>query len=205
VLNSLGELTECLTLFPQGRRGARPRHALKTYPKARLIVSRYVSTFLLVALAFVSSAWAQTVPPNIVVILADDLGYGDVGFNGCPDIPTPNIDSIAASGALCTNGYATHPYCSPSRAAIMTGRYQHRFGYDACGPVLGSTNPRLGLPMTELTLPQLLKPAGYVCGAIGKWHLGYVPELYPTRRGFDEFFGFLDAGSHYYNARVATP
>ena len=66
----------------------------------------------------------------------------------------------------------------------------------------GSTNPRLGLPMTETILPQLLKPAGYVCGAIGKWHLGFVPELYPTRRGFDEFFGFLGAGSDYYHAEV---
>ncbi len=83
----------------------------------------------------------------------------------------------------------------------MTGRYPERFGYDS-GPSLGSTNPRLGLPMTELTMPQLLKPAGYVCGAIGKWHLGYAPDLYPTERGFDEFFGFLDADSTYYNAPV---
>src|SRR5437870_5736735 len=165
------------------------------------MMRRYLSTLLLVAFAFVSSALAQTVPPNIVVILADDLGYGDVGFNGCPDIPTPNIDSVAANGALCTNGYATHMFCSPSRAAIMTGRYQHRFGYE-WGPSAGSSNPNQGLPMTELTLPQLLKPAGYVCGAIGKWHLGLVPELYPTRRGFDEFFGFLDASSSYYDAPV---
>ena len=156
--------------------------------------------WLLIFCVFATSALAQTTPPNIVVILADDLGYGDVGFNGCPDIPTPNIDSVAANGALCTNGYVTHPYCSPSRAAIITGRYQHRFGYDTSGPSAGSSNPRQGLPMTELTLPQLLKPAGYVCGAIGKWHLGYVPELYPTRRGFDEFFGFLDASFHYYDA-----
>ena len=145
--------------------------------------------------------WPKPRAPNIVVILADDLGYGDVGFNGCLDIPTPNIDSIAANGVLCTNGYVTEPYCSPSRAALLTGRYQQRYGQDA-GPSPGSTNPRLGLPMTETILPQLLKPAGYVCGAIGKWHLGYVPELYPTRRGFDEFFGFLDAGSHYYHAEV---
>src|SRR6266436_1393398 len=82
---------------------------------------RYLPTLLLVAFAFVSSALAQTAPPNIVVILADDLGYGDVGFNGCLDIPTPNIDSVAANGALCTNGYATHPYCSPSPAALNSG------------------------------------------------------------------------------------
>jgi arylsulfatase A-like enzyme len=135
------------------------------------------------------------------VILADDLGYGDVGFNGCLDIPTPNLDSIAANGVLCTNGYVTEVYCSPSRAALLTGRYQQRYGYDYPPPV-ASANPRLGLPLTETILPQLLKPAGYVCGAIGKWHLGYVPEMYPTRRGFDEFFGFLDAGSPYYHAEV---
>jgi arylsulfatase A-like enzyme len=158
----------------------------------------------LIVCALVSSAraHADAQHPNIIVILADDLGYGSVGFNGCPDIPTPNIDSVAANGALCTNGYSTHCYCSPSRAAIITGRYQHRFGYDTSAPSLGSSNPRQGLPATELTLPQLLKPAGYVCGAIGKWHLGYVPELYPTRRGFDEFFGFLAANSHYYNAKL---
>jgi arylsulfatase A-like enzyme len=138
------------------------------------------------------TAWAQTAPANIVVILADDLGYGDVGFNGCADIPTPNIDSVAANGALCTNGYSTHCYCSPSRAAIITGRYQHRFGYDTDGPSIGSSNPRQGLPATELTLPQLLKPAGYVCGAIGKWHLGYVPD-FANQAGFDEFLRFLDA------------
>jgi len=158
-------------------------------------------TFLLFAFASFCSALAQTSPPNIVVILADDLGYGDVGFNGCLDIPTPNIDSIAANGVLCTNGYVTEPFCSPSRAALLTGRYQQRYGQDE-GPTPGSTNPRLGLPLTETILPQLLKPAGYVCGAIGKWHLGFVPELYPTRRGFDEFFGFLGAGSDYYHAEV---
>ena len=164
-------------------------------------MKKYLPALLLFAFASSCSALAQTAPPNIVVILADDLGYFDVGFNGSVDIPTPNIDSIAANGVLCTNGYVTEPFCSPSRAALLTGRYQQRYGYDE-GPSADQTNPRLGLPMTEITLPQLLKPAGYVCGAIGKWHLGYVTELYPTRRGFDEFFGFLDAGSHYYHAEV---
>src|SRR4029450_6226166 len=86
--------------------------------------------WLLIICVFATSAGAQTPPPNIVVILADDLGYGTVGFNGCPDIPTPNIDSIASNGALCTNGYVTNPNCSPSRAGLITGRYQHRFGFE---------------------------------------------------------------------------
>ncbi len=188
----------------------RPIQPIKTTQFAKNAMSRSPARpdFILIAitvafawLTLTPMAWAQTAPPNIIVILADDLGYGDVGFNGCPDIPTPNIDSVAANGVLCTNGYATHPYCSPSRAAIITGRYQQRFGYDS-GPENDNDNPRLGLPLEELTLPQLLKPAGYVCGAIGKWHLGFAPDLLPRARGFDEFFGFLDASSVYYNAHV---
>jgi arylsulfatase A-like enzyme len=85
---------------------------------------------LLIVCAFASSALAQSARPNIIVILADDLGYGDVGFNGCLDIPTPNIDSVATNGVLCTNGYSTHPFCGPSRAGLITGRYQQRFGYE---------------------------------------------------------------------------
>src|SRR6476660_7910548 len=115
-------------------------------------MNKFLSLLLLFAIGSVS-AGALTTPPNIVVILADDLGYGDIGFNGCADIPTPNIDSIAANGVLCTNAYVTEPFCSPSRAALLTGRYQQRYGQDE-GPSAGQTNPRLGLPMTEITLPQ---------------------------------------------------
>ena len=128
--------------------------------------------------------------PNIVIILADDLGYDDVGFNGSPDIPTPNLDALAANGALCTDGYVTAPYCSPSRAGLLTGRYQQRFGYDS-EPQKDNDNPLKGLPMTEYTLAELLKPAGYVCGIYGKWHVGVAPDLFPLERGFDEFVGFL--------------
>jgi arylsulfatase A-like enzyme len=161
---------------------------------------------LLVALlagagAIVSSALAQTSPPNIVIILADDLGYGDVSMNGCPDFTTPNIDSIASNGALCTNGYVTHPFCSPSRAGLLTGRYQQRFGHET-QPSGDADNPLLGLPTTELALWQMLKPAGYVCGLIGKWHLGEAENLHPLPRGFDEFFGFLKGASTYWNASL---
>ncbi len=167
-------------------------------------MKKSVLPLLLAGSVFLSSTLAQSTPPNIVVILADDLGYGDVGFNGCLDIPTPNIDSLAANGALCTNGYATHPVCSPSRAALMTGRYQQRFGYESSPSfdTILPLNPNLGLPQTELTLAQLLKPAGYVCGAIGKWHLGFAPNLFPRQRGFDEFFGFLDAQQRYYDTWI---
>jgi len=127
-------------------------------------------------------------PPNIVVILADDLGYGDVSFNGCPEYSTPNIDSLASSGIWCSNGYVTHRFCSPS-AALLTGLYQQRFGHENQLDD-DASNPRLGLPMRELLLPQILKPAGYVCGAIGKCHLGTAHNLQPLQRGFDEFFRF---------------
>jgi arylsulfatase A-like enzyme len=157
---------------------------------------------LLIACAFVSSsASAQSGQPNVIVIVADDLGYGDVSYNGCPDYATPNIDSLATNGLWCSNGYVTHPFCVPSRAALITGRYQQRYGVEN---LLGDdpTNPRLGLSMQELPLPQILKPAGYVCGLIGKWHLGTAPNMTPIQRGFDEFFGFLGGDSSYYNARV---
>ena len=178
-----------------------PSKSFNYHSSATNRIQAYVLSLLLMACALGTTAMAQTAPPNIVVILADDLGYGDVGFNGCPDIPTPNIDSVATNGALCTNGYATHCHCSPSRAAIMTGRYQQRFGHDS-GPETDNDNPRLGLPLEEVIFPQLLKPAGYICGAIGKWHLGFAPGLLPTERGFDEFFGFPGAKSKYYDARL---
>src|SRR5215475_2293582 len=133
-----------------------------------ILMKKYLPTFLLFAFAPFCSALAQTAPPNIVVILADDLGYGDVSFNGCPDYSTPNIDALATNGVLCTNGYVTQPFCSPSRAGLLTGRYQQRFGHEN-QPNGDDSNPRLGLPMGEMLLSQLLKPAGYVCGAIGKW------------------------------------
>jgi arylsulfatase A-like enzyme len=164
--------------------------------------SSWILLFLFLAvfgLFFTTPVQAQH--PNIVVILADDLGYGDVSFDGCPDYTTPNIDSIAANGALCTDGYVSHPFCSPSRAGLITGRYQNRFGYEN-QPEEDPENPQLGLPIDEILLPQLLKPRGYVCGAVGKWHLGYAPNLLPLARGFDEFFGFLSAQSHYYDAKV---
>ena len=126
-------------------------------------------------------------PPNIIVVLADDLGYADVGFQGLSDFTTPHIDRLAAAGVRFTNGYVSHPYCSPSRAGLLAGRYQHRFGH--------IFNPKFrageGLPLGETLLPAVLAEAGYVSGIVGKWHLGDAPDYHPLERGFDEFFGFL--------------
>jgi arylsulfatase A-like enzyme len=168
----------------------------------RPVIREAITALLLMAGIFVCSAPAQTPPahPNIVVILADDLGYGDVSFNGCPDFTTPNIDSLTNNGVRCSNGYVTHPFCSPSRAGLLTGRHQLRFGYENQPGV--DSNPRRGIPAQEVLLPQILKPAGYVCGLVGKWNLGTASSLNPTRRGFDEFFGFLGTESLYYNAAL---
>lgn len=135
--------------------------------------------------------------PNIVVILADDLGYGDVGFNGCQDIPTPNIDSLAAEGVRFSHGYSSHPFCSPMRAGLMTGRYQHRFGY-VNNVAFDPHNQVMGLPTTEPTIAKRLQEAGYRTGMVGKWHLGASSPFHPLKRGFDFFYGFLGGGHDYF-------
>lgn len=134
--------------------------------------------------------------PNIVILVADDLGYGELGAQGNTEIPTPNIDSIAAGGARFTNGYVSAPVCAPRRAGLLSGRYQQRFGFEL-NPGPGVNEEIYGLPTSEKTIAERLKPHGYATGIFGKWHLGFKPELQPTRRGFDEFFGFL-AGQHSY-------
>jgi arylsulfatase A-like enzyme len=136
-------------------------------------------------------------PPNIVVILADDLGYAELGCQGCKDIATPNIDSIARAGVRFTQGYVTCPICAPTRAALLTGRYQQRFGFETNPGPEAYADEKFGLPLDQPTLAERLKPAGYVTGMVGKWHIGYKPELTPPKRGFDEFFGFL-SGAHNY-------
>ncbi len=139
---------------------------------------------------------SQSPQPNILVILADDLGYADVGFQGCQDIPTPNLDRLAQRSIRCTNGYVTHPFCSPTRAGLLTGRYQQRFGHEN-NPAWLPDSTVAGLPLSQTTLPQVLKTAGYVTGCVGKWHLGAHPQFHPNRRGFDEYFGLLGGGHSY--------
>jgi arylsulfatase A-like enzyme len=137
--------------------------------------------------------------PNVIVILADDLGYADVGFNGAKDIPTPNIDSLASSGIKFTQGYVSHPFCSPTRAGMLTGRYQHRFGHEN-NPAYDPADEKSGLPTDQITVADLMKQAGYATGIVGKWHLGAHPKFHPNRRGFDEFFGFIGGGHTYFPA-----
>ncbi|MCW2120316.1 sulfatase-like hydrolase/transferase [Flavobacterium sp. 7A] len=136
--------------------------------------------------------------PNIIVVLTDDQGWADVGFNGATDIPTPNLDRIAKEGVIFSNGYVSHPYCSPSRAGLITGRYQARFGHDCNIAEDGLNNPTVGTPLSEKMIPEALKEQGYRTSAIGKWHLGDHPSLYPNNQGFDYWFGFPGGAMNYW-------
>jgi arylsulfatase A-like enzyme len=134
--------------------------------------------------------------PNILVIVGDDMGYADIGVHGCKDIPTPSIDSLAKNGVRCTSGYVSCPYCSPTRAGLLTGRYQNRFGHEFNpGP---TPNEEFGLPLSETTLAQRLKDAGYATGMVGKWHLGQERKFQPPSRGFQEFYGFLGGARSFF-------
>ncbi len=140
--------------------------------------------------------------PNLVVIMTDDQGYGDVGFNGCKDIPTPHLDSIAANGVRFTDGYVSYAVCGPSRAGFLTGRYQQRFGFER-NPKWAPNDAGIGLPLSEKTLADVLSGGGYTrahytTGLIGKWHLGCHPTLHPLKRGFQEFYGHLGGGHRYF-------
>lgn len=151
------------------------------------------------------SNYAADMPrqPNILVILADDLGYADTLILGEREIPTPHIDALAAAGVRCTNGYVSGPYCSPTRAGLLTGRYQQRFGHEF-NPGGRRNDDEFGLPLTETTIANRLRAAGYVTGLVGKWHLGGAEAHRPLQRGFDEFFGFL-AGAHPYEPGEGAP
>jgi arylsulfatase A-like enzyme len=161
------------------------------------LLGRFLLVLILLSAGLVSASEER---PNIILILADDLGYGDVGFQGSTQIPTPNLDRLAASGVVCAQGYVSAPVCSPSRAGLLTGRNQVEFGYDNN---LADTQPGFdpdfgGLPVTEKTIADRLRTAGYATGLIGKWHLGDRPQFHPLRRGFDEFWGFLGGGHRYF-------
>ncbi len=142
------------------------------------------------------AAAAQT-KPNIVLIVADDLGYAGISVQGEREFSTPHIDSLARDGVRFTNGYVSCPVCSPTRAGLMTGRYQQRFGHELNPGPAGEADPQFGLPLTETTIADRLRAAGYATGMVGKWHLGYRPEFHPLKRGFDFFYGFL-GGAHSY-------
>ena len=138
--------------------------------------------------------------PNIVVFFMDDMGYSDLRIDGALDARTPNLDRFALESVRLTDCYAAAPVCTPTRAAFMTGRYQHRVGLEGViAPSLG--NGDQGLSPKEPTLPRYLHEAGYATALIGKWHLGQIPEFHPSRHGFDYFYGFLGGAVDYYSHR----
>lgn len=142
--------------------------------------------------------------PNIVLIMCDDLGYADVGFNGSTDIRTPHLDQLARQGTICTSAYVVHPFCGPSRMGLMAGRYPHAFGGPFNLPNSGQGYEdynRKGIPVSETLISTVLQQAGYHTGAIGKWHMGIDPQFHPNKRGFDDFYGFLGGGHLYFPER----
>ena len=132
-------------------------------------------TYLIVVLISVSISFIGAEKPNLIVIMTDDLGYADVGFNGCEDIPTPHIDAIAKNGVKFPSAYTSYSVCGPSRAGFITGRYQQRFGFER-NPLWNLTDPNSALPKSEMTIAESLSQISYHCGIIGKWHLGAEPS-----------------------------
>jgi len=164
-------------------------------PPSRL-VRIVIAAIVLSVLSLVQSdaAPVNRAKPNIVLFLADDLGYGELGCQGNPEIPTPNIDSLARDGIRFTDAYVGSPYCSPSRAGLLTGRYQTRFGHELNFVGKQNLSESIGLPASETTMATWLRQAGHATGLIGKWHLGGAPAFHPQSRGFQDFYGFLHEG-----------
>ncbi|XP_028931175.1 N-acetylgalactosamine-6-sulfatase [Ornithorhynchus anatinus] len=153
-----------------------------------------------------SSAAPAPSPPNVLLLLMDDMGWGDLGVFGEPSRETPNLDQMAAEGVLLPNFYTANPLCSPSRAALLTGRLPFRNGfYTTNGHARNAFTPQEivgGIPDSELLLPKLLKEAGYVSKIVGKWHLGQRPQFHPLKHGFDEWFGSPNCHFGPYNNKV---
>jgi len=155
-------------------------------------MKKIIITQITAAICGIANLWAKPEQPNIIILLADDLGWADLGFQGSKDIRSPYIDKLAKNGIRFTDGHVSASVCSPSRAGLMTGRYQQRFGHEANSPP-----PYDGMDLKQITMADRLKKLGYRTGLIGKWHLGNPDEFYPTQRGFDYFYG-LRSGSRSY-------
>ena len=171
-------------------------------------MKRLLCTVLIPAVALFAGAFAEDRPqrqvqdrPNFIIILCDDLGYADVGFNNSEDIRTPQLDRLAHGGMIFTSGYVAHPFCGPSRMSLMAGRYSHEFGGPFNLPI-SSDGPeeyyKHGIPESEKLISNELQDAGYFTGAIGKWHMGMTGPYHPNNRGFDEYYGFLGGGHRYF-------
>ena len=159
-----------------------------------LPVLRFVVVFLLAAAGF-----ARAEPPNLVLIVADDLGYGDLGCYGNESNETPHLDALAANGLRLTDFHSGGAMCSPTRASILTGRYPQTYGEQFDGALSGTAQREEGLPLAAVTIAELLHDRGYATGCFGKWHLGYQPTLFPTRQGFEIFRGLASGDGDYHS------
>lgn len=158
------------------------------------LIPHYIVTSLFLLTTFYSCKQQDTEKqPNVIVLLVDDAGYADFGFAGSNDLKTPNIDALAKSGVIFTDAHVSSTVCGPSRAGLMTGRYQQRFGFE-CNPDDNYT----GIDLRESTIADAMKQAGYSTAAFGKWHLGDAPAYRPNQRGFDYYWGFLSGGRSYF-------
>ena len=166
--------------------------------RRRFVQSTTASSIAFAGLGF-GQVKAQAAKPNIIFILADDLGYADVSCNGQLDYTTPNIDRLAIEGMRFTQGYANSSVCSATRTGLITGRYQYRLAVGLEEPINAATPKNIGLPPSHPTLPSLLKKVGYGTTLVGKWHLGFLPDFSPLKSGYDQFFGILGGAADYFN------
>jgi arylsulfatase A-like enzyme len=166
-----------------------------------------VTLAALLLIGFQATVIQQSSPgrPNVVLIMTDDAGYADIGSYGAPDIRTPNIDSLARDGVKLTDFYANAMSCTPTRAGLISGRYQQRYGIEFVLPAPGLPGSDLGLPPLVHSLPLLLRRNGYATALVGKWHLGYRREFSPRAHGFDLFFGYKSAAIDYYTHLTTRP
>jgi arylsulfatase A-like enzyme len=174
-------------------------HDQHTVSRRRFVQATAAGSLALAGIGFGRTGFAQTAKPNIVFILADDLGYADVSCYGQRDYTTPNVDRLAIEGLKFTQGYSNSANCSPTRTGLITGRYQMRLEVGLEEPISSATPKGIGLPPNHPTLPSLLKKAGYGTSLVGKWHLGFLPDYSPLKSGYDRFFGIFGGAADYFN------
>src|SRR5712664_1438524 len=167
--------------------------------RRRFVQTTAASSMALAAMGLGRPTRAQSTKPNIVFIMADDLGYADVSCYGQRDYTTPNIDRLAIEGLKFTQGYANSAVCSATRTALATGRYQYRLPVGLEEPINASSPKNIGLPPSHPTLSSLLKKAGYGTTLVGKWHLGFLPDFSPLKSGYDHFFGIWGGAADYFD------
>ena len=174
-------------------------HVQGTLTRRQFIQATAAGSLTLAGVGFNRVARAQTVKPNIVFIMADDLGYADVSCYGQRDYATPNVDRLATEGLKFMQAYSNSGNCSPTRTGLITGRYQMRLPVGLEEPIGAGTPKNIGLPPSHPTLPSLLKKAGYATTLVGKWHLGFLPDFSPLKSGYDHFFGIFGGSADYFN------